>query len=153
MSFQVFISYSTKDISHVEQINQICEEAGAQTFFAEQSLVPGESLDADVISAIKSSDLFLLLWSKNSRESEWVQQEIGIAIAENKKIIPVALEPNLQMPGFIKDLKYLPFYNDPAKRLSWLKQNLLEQESEKRQSNLTFWIVVGIVGLIFLSKD
>ena len=50
--------------------------------------------------------------ARTGRESEWVSQEIGLARATQQTILPLALQP-LYLPGFIKELKYLPAYGDP----------------------------------------
>jgi len=57
--------------------------------------------------------------AKNSKESEWVAQEIGMATSESKTIIPVVFKKQLELPAFIKNTKYLPAYEDPEETLQW----------------------------------
>ncbi len=63
------------------------------------------SLDDHILAEIRDADLFILLWSGAARASDWVPQEIGAARMANKTIVPVVLEPNLSLPGFISDLR------------------------------------------------
>ena len=80
MSLKVFISYSTKDLHIVDFVRSILAGAPVEVFVAEYSVAPGTPLSPAIITAIKQCNLFILLWSHNSRASEWVPQEIGIAI-------------------------------------------------------------------------
>jgi len=110
--------------------------------------LPGQSLSSEIIAAIKSCDLFVLLWSKNSQSSEWVPQEIGIARAAEKPIIPLILEPGLQAPGLIKDIKYLSIYDGPEKSLAWLQQHVVERKQSKQTED--FWRVLVVIGALYL---
>ena len=150
MSFKVVISYATKDMQFVEQVRQTLMNSSIEVFVAEHSVLPGQSLSSEIISAISSCDLFVLLWSKNSQRSEWVSQEIGIAKAAKKPIIPLMLEQGLQPPGFIRDIKYLSVYDDPRKSLIWLQQHVLEcKQSKQTADSWRILVVIGLLCLIF----
>lgn len=89
MALRVFISYSTKDYKTVEHVERLLKESGAEVFVAEHSVSPGSDLRTSISNSIKQCNIFILLWSKYSRASEWVAQEIGIATSEGKTIIPL----------------------------------------------------------------
>lgn len=114
----------------------------------ERSVLPGQSLSSEIISAIKSCDLFVLLWSKNSQSSEWVPQEIGIAKAAERQIIPLMLEPGLEPSGFIRDIKYLSVHDDPEKSLAWLQQHVLDRSQNKEVTD--FWTLLAVIGILYL---
>src|SRR5450755_437980 len=101
MALQVFISYSTKDLPTVEFVKSMLADTSVEVYVAEYDLPPGTPIPVALISKIKTCDLFIVLWSANSRESEWVQQEIGIAKGNDKQIIPVVLHSGLHPPAFI----------------------------------------------------
>lgn len=143
MAYKVFISYSTKDFPLVEHVRNLLQHSSIEVFIAEYSVAPGQSLPAEIISAIKNCNLFILLWSRNSKESEWVPQEIGIAISEKKPILPAVLEPDISLPGFISNLKYLPVYKKPGSALSWLRANVFEQAQKKEQTDGLVWLGLG----------
>ena len=147
MSFNVFISYSTKDMQFVEQVRQMLTSVSINVFVSECSVLPGQSLSSEIISSIKSCDLFVLLWSKNSQSSEWVSQEIGIAKAVEKPIIPLMLEPGLELPGFIRDIKYLSILDEPEKSLVWLQQHILDHKQNKETIN--FWGALMVIGALY----
>jgi hypothetical protein len=153
MALKVFISYSTKDIETVNFVQSMLVGASLEVFVAEYSVAPGTSLSPTIVSAIKQCNLFILLWSHNSRASEWVPQEIGIAKSENKQIIPVVLHPGLPLPGFISDLKYLDVPKNPQGAFTWLRDNVLAQATEKQKQESAAWLAIGGALLWLLSRS
>lgn len=152
MAYKVFISYSTKDFPIVEHVRSILQDSTIEVFVAEYSVAPGRSLPAEIIAAVKNCNLFILLWSQNSKESEWVSQEIGIATSEKKPILPVVLHSEILLPGFIRELKYLPMYKNPEETLSWLRANVFEQAQRKEQAEGLVWFGLGAAIIWLLSQ-
>ncbi len=152
MAFSVFISYSTKDLSRARQIKHLLEGTGSKAFLAEYSLSPGSELGQAILAAIKECDLFLLLWSANAKSSEWVPQEIGVARAHKRPIIPVMLNKDIELPGFLKGLKYLPLYKAPNQALTWLQRNVFQQAQKKQQRDGLVWLGIGGVVLWLLGQ-
>jgi hypothetical protein len=129
--YSVFVSYSTRDLETANALHAWIAHAGASVYIAEYSTVPGTPLASEVLHAIQRCDLFLLLWSSNAKQSEWVPQEIGAATGACKPIMPVVLHAGIELPGFIRDLKYLALYNDPQAAAHWLHAHVLQQVTEK----------------------
>jgi hypothetical protein len=153
MAFLSFISYSTHDIALATQTKTLLEQTGSSVFLAESSLAPGASLSVDITKAIKACDLFILLWSRNSQTSEWVPQEIGIARGADKPILPVVLDRGMSLQGFIKDLKYLPFYESPGSALAWLRQNVFQRVKKKEQTDGLVWLGIGVAIIWLFSQS
>jgi len=153
MRFKVFISYSSKDTTKVEQVKKIFDNSSIDFFEAEQSILLGESILNEIKSNIKSCDLFLLLWSRNSKKSEWVQKEIGIAISEEKSIIPVILDKKIPVPDFLKDIKYLKFDDDPEEALELLRRNVFNRAQKKAQQEGLVWLGIGIAILFLIGRN
>lgn len=149
MAFRVFVSYSTRDIAVANALSANLRAAGAEVFVAEYSVIPGESLPTKIIKAIESCDLFLLLWSSNAQNSEWVPQEIGIAKAHRREIMPVVLHSGIGLTGFIKELKYLHWYRDPTAAIVWLNGFVSRQKARKDTQEVV--TLVGIAGAILLA--
>jgi hypothetical protein len=155
MAYKVFISYATKDLSIVNQFQHMltyASDASIEVYIAEYSALPGTVLDEDIIKAIEACDLFILFWSQHSKASEWVPQEIGIATHAKKTIMPVVLEPNLDLPGFIKKLKYLPAYKDPYYAMGWVRGHVFGQAREKQQKDGLAWLGIGAAVVWLLSR-
>lgn len=148
MAFNIFISYSTRDLNVVQALQQRLEAVGSTVYVAEYSTVPGQALSTEIPRAIQACDLFLLVWSASAKSSEWVPQEIGIATAHKKPIMPVVLHPGIELPAFQKDLKYLELYKNPAAAVEWL-QHFVAERAKKKQTN-EGWALLAITGAILL---
>ncbi len=113
MAYNVFISYSSKNLSIVDWARATLPQPGhIAVFAAEYSVRPSQVLNKEIESAIRTCDLFVLLWTHDARHSDYVPQEIGIAKGCFKTILPVVMEANVPVPGFISDLKYLDAHKD-----------------------------------------
>lgn len=161
--FKVFVSYSTFDLQNVAELKRALAGTGVQVFVAEHSVLPSQALAPTISRAIAACDLFVLIWSKNAKASEWVSQEIGKAHSLRKKILPLVLTEGMALPGFISGLKYVPVFKDPAKgivsarnvmlRLFQVKQAALfaqqAAEKQKKQGEKENMALLGI-GALFL---
>lgn len=152
MAFKIFISYSTKDLKSVQHVRSLLQSSAIEVFVAEYSIDPGQTLSSEIISAIKSCNLFILLWSENAKTSEWVPQEIGIAKSEKKTIMPVVLNPDLSLPGFIQDLKHLSAHKNPEEAFDWLKANVFEQAQKQAQIDGLVWLGIGVAIIWLLTQ-
>lgn len=153
MALRVFISYSTKDFLTVNFVRSLLASVPVEVFVAEYDVTPGTALSPAIIAAIKHCDLFILLWSINSKESEWVPQEIGIAKSDNKQIIPVLLQSGLNLPGFIRDLKYLDVPKDPQSAFTWLRDNVYARATERQKQEKLAWLALGGALLWLFSRE
>lgn len=150
MAFRVFVSYSTHDLGLATHVQQMLVASGAQVFVAEYSLPAGAALTPAIVKAIKSCDLFILLWSEHAKKSEWVPQEIGVARGCEKPVIPVLLQPGGEAPGFLRGLKYLPLFKNPTQALAWLRRHVAGLAAEKTKAQL--WLGVSGVALWLLAQ-
>lgn len=77
---------------------------GKDYFFDRHSLQAGDIFKDKILNYIENADLFVLCWSKNAAESEWVQIEREYAlrlIREGKtslSIYPISLRPEAPLP-------------------------------------------------------
>jgi uncharacterized protein (TIGR02145 family) len=91
-SFDVFISYSTKDKTIAEEICNYLESNGVQCWMAPRNIRPGYKYGAEIVTAIKACGAMVLVFSAHSNASEHVSNEIDIAFNEGKIIIPFKIE-------------------------------------------------------------
>jgi len=153
MAFKVFVSYSTKDMEMVKLIEKDMKSTGASVFVAENSILPGSPLSSTIKENIISSDLFIVLWSKNSKESQWVSQEIGIAHSTDKLIIPVVLDENIMLPAFIKDIKYISTFENRDKAIEKLRQIVFDHVKKNDNNNILFWGGIIVAMLLLFNKE
>lgn len=153
MAYKVFVSYSTKDFPQVQALRAWLQVPDVECFVSEYSATPGAPLAATIEAAIRDCDLFVLLWSKSAAQSEWVPQEIGIARASNRTILPFVLEDGLELPGFIKQLRYVPAYRNPQDALRWLREQVLTQSMRHSQQQTLGIIALGALLLLLLKSE
>ena len=149
MSYGVFISYSTKDLHIAEHVRAALSIRGVDVFIAEYSVPASAPLNASIETYLRSCDLFVLLWSRNSKASDYVPQEIGIARGCNKTILPIVLEEGLALPGFVADLKYLSAHKDCGQALSSLQQ-FVQQNAAQQQQATALLVVLGLFAVVGL---
>lgn len=101
---KIFISYSHQDESQVRGIAEGCKMLGKDYFFDRHTLQAGDIFKDKILSYIENADLFVLCWSKNAAESEWVQIEREYALRlidegnSSLSIYPLNLRPEAPLP-------------------------------------------------------
>jgi len=70
-------------------------------FLAPTSLPPGQQWSREILGALNASSWVLFLASRTACASPWVQQELGIALATQKKVVPIVwdIRPS-ELPGW-----------------------------------------------------
>ena len=99
---QVFISYAKKDYiapdgsaipgNPVDRVIDALNQAGLTYWLDREQLVGGETYAERIARNIKECDVFLFLSSAAANASEWTRREIGTAVTQGKRIIPVRLD-------------------------------------------------------------
>lgn len=142
------------DLKNVTELQQSLFGTGVEVFVAGHSVSSSEQLSERISAAIAACDLFVLLWSAGAKASEWVQQEIGKAHSLGQTILPLVFEEEVDLPGFISGLKYLPVYRDPQASMAYVQRFVLDQYRtkqsairQKEQEEIRNLLVLG--GLIF----
>lgn len=106
---KIFISYAHQDESQVRGIAEGCKMLGKDYFFDRHSLQPGDIFKDKILNYIENADLFVLCWSKNAAESEWVQieREHAMRLIRDGKtslsIYPLCLRPEAPLPLDMSD--------------------------------------------------
>lgn len=92
----VFISYAREDKAMAREIQLGLERVGVQVWWDEK-LQLGRAFDKPIVDALNGADAVLVLWSRSSIRSEWVQREAQLGLERNV-LIPVLLE-EVRPPG------------------------------------------------------
>lgn len=92
-----FISYSGKDRNFIKKINADLQKEGIRCWFAPEEMKMGDEIRQHVDQLIRIHDKLLLVLSKYSIESGWIQQEVAIALEEERQrnrtvLFPVRLD-------------------------------------------------------------
>ncbi|WJW70414.1 TIR domain-containing protein (plasmid) [Candidatus Chlorohelix allophototropha] len=106
----VFISYSHKDIAFVKKLASDLRRRKIKVWYDER-LREGEVWRNQLALSIKNTDVFLLILSPTSTNSEYVEWELTIAQSLHKKILPVMYEKT-PLPLTILPLQYFSIGQD-----------------------------------------
>ncbi|HHQ6589240.1 TPA: toll/interleukin-1 receptor domain-containing protein [Serratia fonticola] len=114
---KIFLSYAHDDERIAQRIRNYLTHIDADMTFVLSDMTIGSNLQSSINDAIASSDAVLFIISKNTEKSEWVSQEISLAIynkAKGKdiKLIPLRVDKNVEIPFFLKNYIYLDVSND-----------------------------------------
>jgi len=94
---KIFVSYARKDLQHVTPVVRTLQSLGIDYFMDTRDLKPGEDWEAVLRYEIENSDLVLLFWSNQARDSEMVKFEVEHAIKRealrgSPSILPFPIE-------------------------------------------------------------
>lgn len=130
----VFISYSRQDEALAHLISYILTKSGIQCS-VDRNLTTARPFDIGLKEALAKCDIVLLLLTRSSIKSAWVNQEVGYASALGKRIWPVAMEQELSPEGMISTLQTysLADWSAPDRTIDALVE-ALRSESEDDQS-------------------
>ena len=101
-TISVFISYSNEEKQIAGLIKQLLEKyCGYEVFLAHDDMTASADFEEEIIEKISEVDYFIPLISQKFSHSPYTDQEVGIAVAHKKKIIPIKLE-GVNPYGFIQ---------------------------------------------------
>ena len=127
MNKSVFISYSSKDERYIKKMTQMLEKMGITYWIAPDMIPAGSNYAREIPSAIQNCDIFLLVLSKASQQSIWVEKEIDSAIYYCKTIVPFQIDdsPMTDMFRFyLNNVQTIYCANRPKDAIEELKQRL-----------------------------
>lgn len=77
---KLFISYSHNDLKSAEKIAKLYEGMDVDVFFDKHRLKSGYIYSEEIFNFINKADTFVLCWSENAAQSEYVQKERKAAL-------------------------------------------------------------------------
>lgn len=123
----VFISYSSKDFLYVKGIVEILKELGVSYWKAPDMIPAGSNYAKEIPAAIRECDVFLLVVSKYSQKSIWVEKELDSAINNRKMILPIKLdnEPlNDLFRFYLNNVQMILYDVEREKLVEFLRQQI-----------------------------
>ena|SRR6266568_5699825 len=107
--YDVFLSYSTKDSAWASEFADALSQAGLHGWFDVAALPPGERRQEKIQAALRASKTLVLILSPQSVESPWTFFQLGAALADQKRIIPVVTgDVELtKMPMLLRQFQFL----------------------------------------------
>jgi TIR domain len=95
--YSCFVSYSTKDHGFSERLHADLQNKGVRCWFAPHDMPIGAKIQDEIDAAIRLRDKVLLVLSKHSIKSDWVEDEVTKAFEEERKrgqtvLFPIRLD-------------------------------------------------------------
>jgi hypothetical protein len=106
-----FISHSSRDMAVAMQVEETLEKEGLKIWLDRSDIRLGVLLRSELQSALLSSRVVILLWSKPAAESRWIASEILFAFHNDRFIIACVLDQT-QLPPFLENTIFLDFGRD-----------------------------------------
>jgi len=148
MAHDAFISHSSKDKTIADAVCATLEGKNIRCWIAPRDVLPGTHYGAALDKAIENSNIFILLISKGSNNSDQVIRELEIAADTGIPIIPIRIEdiePTEAMRYYVKSLHWLDAMTPPLERhlekITASVQALLSIETEENIPQITKTIV------------
>jgi len=108
---QVFISYSRKDLSFVEQLVSDLKMQGFDVWYDVSGISGGTKWRIEIELAIRNSQFVIIVLSPDSIASEWVDREFLFASKQKLKIIPLMYR-SCELTLNYLDLNYIDVQGD-----------------------------------------
>ncbi len=90
---RIFVSYARQDASVVDPLAKSLEAAGHEVWIDRSAIQAGAHWQGEIVSGIERADVFLILLTPASIQSENVERELGLAYVRNRAILPVVVHP------------------------------------------------------------
>ena len=104
---KIFLSYLTEHKRTAGKIRLSLILKGFDPFLAHDDIEPTAEWADSIIQNLKDCDIFIPILTKGFENSKWVNQEIGIAYAWEKLIVPLKIESD--PPAFISKYQALKY--------------------------------------------
>ncbi len=121
-----FISYSRGDKEFALALAKELRSSGFLIWLDQLDIPAGARWDDEVERALTESEIFMVILTSKSTASNNVKDEIGFAIDNSKRILPVLLE-NVNVPLRLRRFQYVDFTNMPYKQGIEMAKELLRR--------------------------
>jgi hypothetical protein len=99
----IYVSYKSEDKNIVNSLVPLLEGKGHNVRF-DQELPIGAAWQDQLMGALLSSDVVLLIWTERTHRSQFVAAEVGVVRATPKLGLLPVLVGDVSIPPFIQDL-------------------------------------------------
>ena len=137
MAREVFISYSQPDYDCALELVARIEREGIDCWIAPRDIAPSADWAAEIIDAITSSRVMILVFSASSNDSPQVRREVERAVHKQVSILPFRIEnvvPSKSLEYFLSSQHWMDAFPPPreahyATLCAYLKNQLSKPES------------------------
>jgi hypothetical protein len=94
-ALRVFLSYAAPDKPYADKVRGLLSRKANLRIFSTESLSAGEDWASRLKDELSRCELFVVVLSPTSVESNWILHELGAAWGLNKPIMPVVTDPEV----------------------------------------------------------
>jgi WD40 repeat protein len=119
VSFDVFISYSSKDATAAKATCAVLEGAKIRCWMAPRDIVPGARWGASIVRAIIECRVMVLIFSRNANDSAQVHREVNQAFSKSKAVVPLRIEdvrPTDELAYYLDTVHWLDVLTPPLEK-------------------------------------
>jgi TIR domain-containing protein len=119
LSFDAFISYSSKDKPVADAVCARLESAGIRCWIAPRDVLAGTSYGEAIIDAIHAAKVMVLVFSSNANTSGHIPKEVERAVSNGLAILPFRIEdvaPGKSLDYFIGSVHWLDAMTPPLEK-------------------------------------
>jgi hypothetical protein len=161
MADEVYICYDERDLEMAKQVCDNLEDNGLDCWLKNRDAGAKHIVD-EIMEAIKKSKVMVLLYSKNSKDSNFVNNEVDIAFAEKRSILVFQIDDSKLEGGlefFLRNKPRIEAYPNPEDKFDRLVKNtsklVKEQASIDRNifnviKNHKIPVIIGIVVILLV---
>lgn len=89
----VYLAYAAADKVWAAQFSTALRDAGVKLWFDAAEIRPGDEWKDATERALRDSDILVFVLTPNSVDNPWALFELGAAVADNKRVIPIVAKP------------------------------------------------------------
>lgn len=101
--FRVFISHITAHKDKATKLSQALAQFGCTCFVSHENIRVSKQWREEIRLALRTMDAFICVLTEGFHESQWTDQEVGIALGQNSLVIPLIHDVNAY--GFLEALQ------------------------------------------------
>lgn len=141
---KLFISYAHEDSELVDGITDYLDAEGIEFFLDKKSIAWGDELSSVIEKGLAEASHVMLILSPASVKSAWVAYEAGQARAHGKKLLPFLTHPSLDIPPFLRGLKYISTQGELRSHFKSSKETTLTEKEKDFMLILRYLQEVGV---------
>lgn len=172
MAHDVYICYDERDLEIAKKVCDNFEDNGLDCWLKNRDAGVKHMVD-EIMGAIKKAKVMVLLYSENSKQSNFVNNEVDIAFAEKRSILVYQIDESKLEGGlefFLRNKPWIKAYPNPEDKFDALVKdtsklvkeqaradrnivNVIKKNKLKVIGVVAVLLIIGVVGYMMLGNE
>ncbi|WP_296880705.1 toll/interleukin-1 receptor domain-containing protein [uncultured Methanobrevibacter sp.] len=161
MAHDVYICYDERDLETAKKVCDTLEDNGLDCWLKNRDTGAKRMVD-EIMDAIKKSKVMVLLFSKNSKDSNFVNNEVDIAFAQKRSILVFQIDDSKLDGGlefFLRNKPRIEAFPNPEDEFDRLIENTSKMVKEQGAIDRNIFkiikdhkvpVIIGIVVILLV---